>query len=87
MNLEKIPKIGSKSAELLNNLGIYNVDDLIRNYPYRFNVFARRNINDERFYNEMVTDGMVESNPIVSFLKVRKTGLLLGVTFKIKLLK
>lgn len=87
MNLEKIPKIGSKSAELLNNLGIYNVDDLIRNYPYRFNVFSRRNINDERFYNEMVTDGMVESNPIVSFFKGKKNRLTFRCNVQNKIIK
>ena len=36
MELEKLDKIGPKTAKTLNNLGIYNAEDLIRNYPYRF---------------------------------------------------
>lgn len=87
MDLEKIPKIGNKSAELLNNLGIYSVDDLIRNYPYRFKVLERRNINDERFYNEMVVDGIVESNPVVSFFKGKKNRLIFRCNVQNKIIK
>ena len=36
MELENLKGIGIKSVKLLNNLGIYSMDDLVRNYPYRF---------------------------------------------------
>ena len=41
MELEKLDKIGPKTAKTLNNLGIYSSEDLIRNYPYRFLIFAK----------------------------------------------
>ena len=69
MELEKLSGIGPKSLKLLNNLGIYNMDDLIRNYPYRFDVLTKRNINDENFFNNFVSDGIVESTPVVNFFK------------------
>lgn len=69
MELRNIKGIGEKSVKLLNNLGIYNVDDLIRNYPYRFDVLTKRSINDERFFDNFVSDGIVESNPVVNFFK------------------
>ena len=69
MELKDIKGIGEKSIKLLNNLGIYSVDDLVRNYPYRFDVLTKRNIEDEKYYDNFVSDGVVESNPIVSFFK------------------
>ena len=69
MLLKDVKKVGEKSISLLNNLGIYTVDDLIRYYPYRFEILADRNINDEKFFDNMVVSGIVESNPIVSFFK------------------
>ena len=69
MNLKDIPKIGPKVLEHLNNLGIYSVDDLIRNYPYRFDVLKKRSINDDLFFDNMTVVGVVESNPVVNFFK------------------
>lgn len=69
MLLKDVKKVGEKSISLLNNLGIYTVDDLVRYYPYRFEILAVRNINDEKFFDNMVVSGIVESNPIVSFFK------------------
>ena len=46
MELNSINGIGLKVQNILNNLGIYNTEDLIRYYPYRFECLLRRNIND-----------------------------------------
>ena len=72
MELENLKGIGIKSVKLLNNLGIYSMDDLVRNYPYRFDVLTKRNINDERFFDNMVVEGIVESSPVLNFFKGRK---------------
>ena len=66
MELKDLKSVGPKICEKLNNLGIYNVDDLVRYYPYRFDVFKKRDINDERFYDNFVSDAIVESNPVLS---------------------
>lgn len=85
--LENLPGIGPKSLKLLNNLGIYNMDDLIRNYPYRFDVLARRNIADKRFHDNFVSDGVVESNAVVSFFKGRMNRLTFRCNIQDKLIK
>ena len=69
MKLGDLTGVGPKTFKLLNDLGIYSMDDLIRNYPYRFDVLMKRSINDVRFYENFVSDGVVESNPIVTFFK------------------
>lgn len=87
MTLENLPGIGEKSAKLLNNLGIYSVDDLVRNYPYRFDVLAKRSIEDERFYDNFVSDGVVESSPVVSFFKGRMNRLTFRCNVQNKIIK
>lgn len=69
MKLSDINKIGPKSVETLNNLGIYTPEDLIRNYPYRFEVLKLRDINDSRFYDNMTVNALVESSPVLNFFK------------------
>ncbi len=87
MKLEDINKVGEKNLKLLNNLGIYNIDDLIRNYPYRFEVLARRNINDSNFFDNMTIDGIVETTPVVSFFKGKKNRLTFMINSQDKLIK
>ena len=69
MDLDKYKGIGPKTKDLLNNLGIYTIDDMARNYPYRFDVLVNRNINDEKYYDNMTVEAVVESNPVVNFFK------------------
>lgn len=87
MGLKDLTGIGSKLLGLLNNLGIYSVEDLIRNYPYRFDVLVRRDINDERFYNNFVSDGIVESSPVVNFFKGRMNRLTFRCNVQNKIIK
>lgn len=87
MTLENLPGIGEKSAKLLNNLGIYSVDNLVRNYPYRFDVLAKRSIEDERFHDNFVSDGVVESSPVVNFFKGRMNRLTFRCNVQNKIIK
>lgn len=87
MELENLKGIGIKSVKLLNNLGIYSMDDLVRNYPYRFDVLTKRNINDERFYDNFVSDGIVESSPVLNFFKGRKNRLTFRCNVQNKIIK
>lgn len=87
MELENLKGIGIKSVKLLNNLGIYSMDDLVRNYPYRFDVLTKRNINNERFYDNFVSDGIVESSPVLNFFKGRKNRLTFRCNVQNKIIK
>lgn len=87
MKIVNVSGIGPRTLELLNNLGIYSVDDLVRNYPYRFDILKRRNINDERFFDNMVVDGIVESSPVLNFFKGRKNRLSFRCNVQNKIIK
>lgn len=87
MELEKLDKIGSKTAKTLNNLGIYNAEDLIRNYPYRFLIFAKRDINNPKYYDEFVSDGIVESMPTLNFFRGKMNRLTFRCNVQNKIVK
>ena len=87
MELKDLKSVGPKICEKLNNLGIYNVDDLVRYYPYRFDVFKKRDINDERFYDNFVSDAIVESNPVISYFGKRQNRLSFRCLIQSKIVK
>ena len=87
MELEKLDKIGPKTSKTLNNLGIYNAEDLIRNYPYRFLIFAKRDINNPKYYDEFVSDGIVESMPTLNFFKGKMNRLTFRCNVQNKIVK
>lgn len=87
MELEKLDKIGPKTAKTLNNLGIYSPEDLIRNYPYRFLIFAKRDINNPKYYDEFVSDGIVESMPTLNFFRGKMNRLTFRCNVQNKIVK
>lgn len=87
MELKEIKMIGSKSLKLLNNMNIYNINDLIRNYPYKFDVLIRRDINDIKYFDNMIIDGTVETLPIVSYFKGRMNRLSFFINTQNKIIK
>ena len=87
MELKDLSGIGPKSLMILNNLGIYTIEDLIRNYPYKFDVLAKRNINDEKFYDNFVSNGVVETNAVVNYFKGRMNRLTFRCNIQNKIVK
>lgn len=64
--LSKVKGIGPKTELLLNKLGIFEIDDLVTHYPYRYDVLRRtdlKTITDPE--QKIVIDGKVESVPLV----------------------
>ncbi len=87
MELNEITGIGPKMIEHLNSINIYNMDDLVRDYPYRFDVLAKRSIADERYFDNFVSDGVIESNPVISFFKGRMNRLTFRCNIQNKIIK
>lgn len=87
MELKDLVGVGPKTLNYLNDLGIYNMDDLVKDYPYRFEVLIKRNIDDERYYDSFVSDGVVQSIPVVSFFKGRMNRLTFRCNVQNKLVK
>ena len=72
MELSDIKKVGPKTLTYLNNLGIYNIDDLINYYPYRYEIIKRSNMDEVSENDKVIIDGVVESNPTIFYYGKRK---------------
>ena len=64
--LSKVKGIGPKTELLLNKIGIFEIDDLVTHYPFRYDVLRRtdlKTVTDPE--QKIVIDGKVESVPLV----------------------
>jgi len=79
MELSNIKGVGPKTLEELNKLNIYTINDLIRYYPYRYNIYTPSDIR-EAGEDTIVISGVITSAPKVSF--IRRNFNRLGFTFE-----
>ena len=67
MDIKNLHQVGEKTSKILNKLGIFTDDDLINYYPYKYNVY---NFSNELIDNStLIINVIIESNPIVSYIK------------------
>ncbi len=67
--LDEIKGIGPKTILSLNSLGIYNLDDLLNYFPYRYNVLKPVSLSTASDDDQVLINGYIE-NPIkVFFIK------------------
>ena len=66
--LEEIKGIGPKNRKLLNKLNIYNSDDLINYYPFRYEILEKSNIDELEDKGKVIIDGIVENSPKVYYI-------------------
>ena len=62
-DLALIKGIGTSTITKLNKLDIYNSDDLITYYPYRYDILKKTNL----FSDKVVVVGIIESIPTVNY--------------------
>ena len=63
--LINIKGVGEKTITLLNKLNIYNCEDLIEHYPFRYEVLKQTSLYDEN----VVISGIIETAPILNYFK------------------
>lgn len=65
LDVSNVKGIGPKSLMLLNKIGIYNVDDLVTHYPFRYDILKRSSLKEMAEEEKVIIDGKVESIPIL----------------------
>ena len=75
MQLSDIFGIGPKSIKYLNNLGIYNIDDLVTYYPYRYEIIKRSDLDSISIGDKVIIDGIVEGIPNINYYGRRKNSM------------
>lgn len=85
--LENIKGIGPKTIKYLNDLNIYNINDLLTYYPYRYNVYNPITIDNAKDNEEIVINGIVASFPKLSYVKKNLNILSFNLNTSSKLIK
>lgn len=65
MQLEDIKGIGKTTIKYLNELGIYNIQDLITYYPFRYEITQNTDIHNVNDGDKVVIGGIIENVPTV----------------------
>ena len=69
MKLEEIKGVGPKTLGLLNKLNINSLEDLIRYYPYRYNVYKPMNLMEVNEEDTAIVTGTITSVPKTAYIK------------------
>ena len=69
MDLKSIKGIADNTEKKLNNLGIYNIQDLIEYYPYRYNFINLTPIKDVKEDEVVTVKCIVAEIPRVQYIK------------------
>ncbi len=80
LELNQITGIGPKTISHLNKLGIFNIENLLTYYPFRYNVLKRSNLDEIEQDDNIVIDGKISSRPNVFFFAKGKD----KMTFKLE---
>lgn len=67
--LEDLKGIGPKTISNLNDINIYTVNDLLTNYPFKYNVYKPEVLNIQDSNEIVVLTGKVYSSPKVFYIK------------------
>ncbi len=68
-DLELIKGIGEKTEQHLNKLGIYNAENLLQHYPFRYELLKRSDPFILNQGDKIIIDGYIDSMPIVNCYK------------------
>lgn len=69
MELQNIKGIGDKTIKSLNKLNIYNIDDLVNYYPFRYQTYNIKKLSSVSNNENCTIIATVESNPQVFYFK------------------
>ena len=86
IELIDIDGVGSKTLELLNKLGIDDVNDLLNYYPFRYDVLKRSDITNLNDNDRIIIDGVVEGQPTTIFLSNKLKKIIFRINAKVAIL-
>ena len=65
MQLQDIKGLGLTTIKYLNELGIYNITDLVNYYPFRYEIIENSNIKEIKDKDKIIIGGIIENIPSV----------------------
>ena len=68
MELTDIKGVGPKTLDHLHELSIYTLDDLLTDYPYRYDLFEPTNLTEQYDNERIAINVIVETTATTAFI-------------------
>ncbi|WLR52303.1 ATP-dependent DNA helicase RecG [Bacillus tianshenii] len=77
--ITKVKGIGEETAETLSDVGIHNVQQLLEYFPYRYEDYRLKDLEDVKHDERVTVEGKVHSEPSLRYFGKKKSRLTLRV--------
>ena len=67
MKLEEVARIGPKTASLFKKLHVTTVEELVKFYPYKYQILKRSDIKLLGHGAKVIIDGIIEGQPMLLY--------------------
>ncbi|MEI4788963.1 ATP-dependent DNA helicase RecG [Bacillus sp. FJAT-53060] len=74
-NVSVLKGIGEETEKTLNELGIHTVSDLLGYFPYRYDDYELRNLEEVRNDERVTVEGKVHSEPVLTYYGKKRSRL------------
>ncbi len=75
MDLKALKGLGEKNELILNKLGIYSIEDLLEDYPYKYVEYKLNDIKEAVDGEAVIIEGKIDSVPIVRRFRAKLNSL------------
>lgn len=66
-SIANIKGIGPETEKTLNELGIYDISDLLNYFPYRYDDYELRDLEEVKHDERVTVEGKVHSEPSLTY--------------------
>lgn len=73
--ISELKGVGSETSELLNDVGIYTIQDLLEYFPYRYDDNSLRDLEDVKHDERVTVEGRVHSEASLTFFGKKRSRL------------
>ncbi len=74
-NISVLSGVGEETAALLNEMGIFTVNDLIEYLPYRYEDYRNKELSEVKHDERVTVEGVVHSAPLLQYFGKNKSRL------------
>lgn len=74
-NVSVLKGIGEETEKTLNELGIHTVADLLGYFPYRYDDYELRNLEEVKHDERVTVEGKVHSEPVITYYGKKRSRL------------
>ncbi|WP_379970249.1 ATP-dependent DNA helicase RecG [Ectobacillus sp. sgz5001026] len=73
--ITQIKGIGEEMSQQLGEMGLYTVEDLLEHFPYRYEDYSMKDLEEVKHDEQVTVEGMIHSLPLLQYYGKKKSRL------------